>query len=185
MRLRFALLAGLALVATVAGCSNDDLADPAFENAIAVDTIGALRFTAVTVPSGFNVSARHPIRTDLGGPFDFLYDLDSTGAPTFYPAEAAGVRAPSSANPGLLKSDLPFDSITVAPSNGYVLDSPIAVDSGDVFLMRSSISCSIGVPTYGKLEILQIDTVAHLIIFRHLIDGNCGYRGLEEGYPKH
>lgn len=184
MRLRFAILAGLALVATVAACSNDDLADPSLENEILVDTIGALRSTAVSVPSGFNVAGRRTVRVDLGGLFDFLYDYDSTGTPNFYPAEAAGVRSPSSSNPGLMKSDVPFDSITIAPSNGYILDAPLAVDSGDVFLMRSTITCPIGVPQYGKLEVLQIDTVAHTIIFRHLIDANCGYRGLEEGLPE-
>ena len=40
-------------------------------------------------------------------------------------------------------------------------------------------------PQYGKLEVLQIDTVAHTITFQHLVDQNCGYRGLEPGIPKH
>jgi hypothetical protein len=185
MRLRPTLLALLVAVAAAAGCSDDDLADATNPNQVQVDTMGALRFTAVSVPSAFNIGSRRSVRTDGGARFDFLYDLDSNGTPTFYPAEAAGVLSPSSANPGLMKVDVPFDSITIANSNGYILDEPIAVDSGDVFLMRSSILvCPIGVPFYGKLEVTQIDTVAKKIMFRFLVDENCGYRGLEPGIPE-
>ena len=186
MRLRPTLLTALAVAVAAVGCGNDDLPDATNPNEVQVDTMGALRSTAVSVPSAFNIASRRSVRTDGGARFDFLYDLDSNGTPTFYPAEAAGVLSPSSTNPGLMKVDIPFDSITIANSNGYILDAPIAIDSGDVFLMRSAIvSCSIGVPYYGKLEVTQIDTVAKKVMFRFLVDENCGYRGLEPGIPEH
>jgi hypothetical protein len=185
MRLRTTLLTGLAALLAVAACGNDDLPDAAIDNVVGVDTLGALRFTSVATRSGFNVAAGTAVPTHTGARFEFLYDLDSAGAPVFIPAQAAGVLAPSSSNPGLQKVDVPFDSLTEAKSNGYIYDAPLAVDSGDVFLMRSYITCGIGVPYYGKLEVQQIDTVAHTIVVRFIVDQNCGYRGLEPGLPEH
>jgi hypothetical protein len=51
--------------------------------------------------------------------------------------------------------------------------------------MRTGInSCaSLGVPLYGKLELLDIDTLAQTLTFRIVTNQNCGYRGLRLGIP--
>jgi hypothetical protein len=36
---------------------------------------------------------------------------------------------------------------------------------------------------YGKFEVLAIDTTARRVDLRVLVDQNCGYRGLEPGFP--
>jgi hypothetical protein len=58
---------------------------------------------------------------------------------------------------------------------------PIAI--GDRFVIRSRVTCSLGVPKYAKLEIVNFDDVARTVSFRILIDDNCGFRGLEPGLP--
>lgn len=186
MRLR--ILTALAAATAIAACSNDNLLPlPSDSNKVDTVVLGALRSTSIETPSAYSVVNENSVRTDapLGSLFDFLYDIDSLKGPAFYPAEVVGVVPPSSTNPGLKRMAVPFDSIKIADLNGYVNDSIVPVDSGNVFLVRSGTACASGIAQYGKLEILQVDTAAHTVTFQVLVDNNCGYRGLEPGYPKH
>ena len=58
---------------------------------------------------------------------------------------------------------------------------PIAV--GQRYVVRSRITCQIGVPKYAKMEILQFNDVTRIVTFRILVNDNCGFRSLEPGLP--
>jgi hypothetical protein len=183
MRFRTIPLAAF-LLATVACGEEDFLPDPSVDNVVESVTLGALRFSPLNIESGFLVSQSSAVFTT--GPtlsVDFLYDLDSIAGPAFIPAQVAGLLPPSATNPGFKAMDVAFDSILIASRNGYIVDQVIPIDSGDVFLVRSLIRCSIGVPHYGKLEVTGIDTVANTVTFNVMVNQNCGYRGLETGLP--
>jgi hypothetical protein len=187
MRLR-TLLSALTLAAAIAACGDDDpRLDPTIENRVDTVTLGAIRSTSVTTPSAYNISSTQALRIDMlefPSDVDFAYDIDPVQGPAFYPAEMVGLRAPSPTNPGMMPMDVSFDSIVIAKSNGYIRDQILPIDSGDVFLARSLVRCSsLGVPEYAKLEVLQVDSVAHTVTFRILANNNCGYRGLEPGLP--
>ena len=99
----------------------------------------------------------------------------------FLPRAALGITC-NTANPGLQRREETFDDITSAPSNGYVSDSAVAVAVGDRFIVRSRVICaSLGVPQYGKLEILSFQDST--VTFRSLVDNNCGYKDLLPGLP--
>ena len=57
---------------------------------------------------------------------------------------------------------------------------------GDLFFIRTTVStCSfLGVPLYGKLQVIELDPVAHTVRVQVLANQNCGYRGLNLGIPK-
>jgi hypothetical protein len=170
--------------AAVLACNDSNsLADPTEENAVEENTLGSLTDTPVTTASGFSITSG-PIRTDQTGEFDFAFDIEgdaATGHPVLLPRVALGFPSSTSADPGLQPSDEAFDSIDVAPSNGYVTEEKVPIAVGDVLLVRSRVICSIGVPLYAKIEILDIaDGSLH---FKVLADQNCGYRGLEPGFP--
>lgn len=185
MRLRNAVFVALVGGAVLAGCSDQGLADATEPNVIDTVTLGALRGSPVDIPSGYSVIDAQPVFTDRNDrPIEFVYDVDPVLGPVFVPAQAESLAAPSSGNPGLMPMDVPYDSITTAKSNGFIIDAPLPVDSGDVFMIRSGIRCSIGVPVYGKLEVRSIDTVANTITFRVLVNRSCGYRSLVPGVPK-
>lgn len=184
MHARTYCLGLLAAAALLTACSEDELPAATIANKVETFTIGALLSTPVGTASGFRVSGASLVRTDLSSSYDFLYDIDAVVGPAFYPAEITGVIPPSDANPGLLLTTTPFDSIHSAKSNGYVTDAVVPVDSGSVLYLRSAVSCGIGVPNYGKLEVLSIDTAAHTLTFQVLVNDNCGYRGLDVGIPK-
>jgi hypothetical protein len=170
--------------AAVLACSDSNsLPDPTDENAVEDNTVGSLTDTPITTASGFSLTAG-PIRTDQTGEFDFAFDIEgdaATGQAVLLPRAALGITSTTSADPGLQQSDETFDDISVAPSNGYITEEKVPIAAGDVLLVRGRVTCSIGVPLYAKIQILDIaDGSLH---FKVLADQNCGYRGLEPGFP--
>jgi len=114
---------------------------------------------------------------------DFAFDFDSLGAPALFPTGAINLGQLS----GLQQSTTAFDAIKLAPTGSYVFDKPLALDTGTVVLVRSRpILCLFGttVSLYAKLRVLVVDSTARRLDMEALVDQNCGYRGLEPGFPK-
>ncbi len=61
-------------------------------------------------------------------------------------------------------------------------DSAVPVQLGERYVVRSRVVCSIGVPLYGKLEILSFQDST--VTFQVLADQNCGFKGLLPGLPE-
>jgi len=172
-------------LAAVAACSDSNsLADATNENFVDTVSVGSLTDTPVTTASGFSVTSG-PVRTDQTGEFDFAFDIEgdaASGQPVLLPRAALGLASTTSADPGLQRRDQTFDEIDLAPSNGYVTDEKLPVAVGDRFVVRSRVVCSaLGVPLYAKIEVLRFEEGS--IVLKALSDVNCGYRGLEPGFP--
>jgi hypothetical protein len=170
--------------AAVLACSDSNsLADPTEENAVEENTIGSLTDTPIATASAFSLTAG-PVRIDQTVDFDFAFDIEgdaASGHAVLLPRAALGITSTTSADPGLQESDETFDSLDVAPSNGYITDAKVPIAAGDVLLVRGRVTCAIGVPLYAKIQILDIaDGSLH---FKVLADQNCGYRGLKPGFP--
>jgi hypothetical protein len=177
------LLPLLALSAVAACGDNDNLPDPTDENVVDTVTVGSLTDTPITTASGFSVSLG-AIRTDLSPDFDFAYDIQgepATGTKVILPRAALGIVSGSSAEPGVMRRDETFDEIEAAPSNGYVTEEAVPVALGERYIVRSRVVCSIGVPIYAKVEIIGLED--NSLILKVLSNTNCGYRGLEPGFP--
>jgi len=171
----------LVALAVAAGCSDSNgLADPTIANVVDTVTLGALEGTPIQTPSGYSVQVG-AVRTDQTANFEFAYNVDSTGRRVFLPRKVLGLASTSGVEPGLQASSTTFDQITVAPSNGYTVDSAVTVDIGQRWLVRSRVFCTIGVPQYAKLEILSF--ADSTVTFQVLADNNCGYKGLAPGLP--
>jgi hypothetical protein len=179
---RHVALTGLALLAAACG-DTSGLPAPFFTNVVDTVSLFALRGTAVTQPSAYTLDAAQPVRTDQTTALDFAFDFDSLGAPALYPTGAINLGQLSGVQP----STTPFNAITLAPTGGFIVDKPIALDTGTVVLVRSRpTTCSFGVTVslYAKLRVLGVDSTARRLDFEILVDQNCGYRGLEPGLPK-
>jgi hypothetical protein len=189
MRPRHAVLAVCAAAAAVVVACGDPFGLPRAVIANVVDTVSlyALHGTSVALPSGYRIEDRRAVRTDQALTFDFAFDLDSTGQALLFPTGALGL---GSASGGQIIA-APFDSILIAPTRDFELDSAIPVDVGTVLVWQSRlVTCSFGIPAfyYAKLQVLDVDTVSttpdgRRIQLRILVDRNCGYRGLEPGLP--
>jgi hypothetical protein len=175
----------VALVLAAAACSDSNgLPDASLTNAERTDTLWALVGTPVSTPSGYALEGSRRIRTDLSVDFDFAYNVQSDGSHVFLPRAALGIDPTAAVNPGFLATNQTFEAIKLAPSNGYVTGQAIPIAIGDRFVVRSRVTCAIGVPKYAKVEVASLDDVARTVGFRVLTDDNCGFKGLEPGLPK-
>lgn len=173
---------GLALLAAACG---DPLGLPQARITNEIDTVSlyALDGTPISVPSAYHLESRSTVRTDRTAIFDFAFNVDAQGRPVFLPTGALGLGQGA----GFQPTATPFDSVTVAPGSGWVLDSGVVADSGTVLLARSRLTtCNFGASVflYAKLQVLRVDLIARRIDFQILVDSNCGYRGLEPGLPR-
>jgi hypothetical protein len=171
------------LLALGIGCSDSSGPIATIENFERTDTLWALVGTPVSTPSGYSVSGKQRVRTDLSVDFDFAYNVETSGEHVFLPRAALGIDTATAAKPGFQLRNESFEAITVAPSNGYITDVPVPIAPGQRYVVRSRITCEIGVPRYAKMEILSFDDVTGIVSFRILTNDNCGFRSLEPGVP--
>jgi hypothetical protein len=153
------------------------------------DTVSlyALSGTPVSQPSGYSIGARQAVRTEQAPSFDFAFDIDTAGRALLLPTAALKLGRQS----GTQLSAQQFDSILIAPTGNYNLDSARVVNVNSVVIAHSSpVTCTFGVTAfyYAKLHVLAIDTTSgpkgRRIDFEILSDINCGYRGLQAGLPR-
>jgi hypothetical protein len=179
-------LSVLLALALAAGCSDSNsLGDATEQNVVDTMTIGALEGTPISTPSGYRISSG-PVRTDQTVDFEFAYNIrrleDGSYQRVFLPRAVLGVTATNQVDPGLQRREESFADITRARSNGYVTDSAVPVQVGERYLVRSRVVCTIGVPLYGKLEILSFQDST--VTFQVLANQNCGFKDLLPGLPE-
>ena len=125
------------------------------------------------------------MRTDQSGSFDFLFDLrpvNGDTVPVLVPRGGEGLTA----DVGIMRTTARFDTLRLAPSDGYEFHAPVRVDTATVMLVRSRLqTCNFGLSygLYGKLQPLAISRAERWIRFKLRYDPNCGYRGLGPGVP--
>ncbi len=181
---RLAWVAGLAVSVGIACDDSTGLLPPGAPNQVDTATFSALQGTPVPQPSGLDIVTNTVVRTDQGLAFDVAFDLDSTGAAVMKPAGLLGFQL----EPGWRRTNQEFDAITRAPIEDYIVDSTLVLTVGDVFFARSRNSTAgcgpLGtVPRYGKFHVLDVNIQEKTVRLEFLIDVNCGYRGLEPGFP--
>jgi hypothetical protein len=177
----------LLILAFAVGCG-DPFPLPRASIANLVDTLSlyALHGTPVSTPSAYAIEIRSAVRTDQGQGFDFAFDIDTAGRAVLLSTGALKLGRQS----GVQIATTPFDSILIAPTGGYQLDSAVVVDSNTVVILHSrSLTCTYGIAGvfYAKLHVLKIDRspadTGRRMDFEILTDLNCGYRGLAPGLP--
>jgi hypothetical protein len=183
-RLTSALL--LASFGMVVACGADSgIANATNPNVVDTFTVTSLEGGALQAPSAYSIASNNVVRTYETITFDFAYTVDPAGRHLFLPLAVLGLSPGTSLKPGLIKAATTFDATTEAPQNGYITTDTVVVDSGDVFVLRSTDICiDLGVPQYAKLQIIATDPAAKTLTFQALADNNCGYRGLNVGIPR-
>jgi hypothetical protein len=180
----FPVVCGIAL-AVAAGCTSPNTLPPAsITNRIDTVAVFSVSGTPVYQPSGYSMTERRLVRLDQSLTADFGYSTTPAGKRVLLPAALIGHGIQTS-QPGLQVTPIPFDSLTLAVTDGYLTLDTVAVAAGDVLYARSRIpnTCYLGLPAYGKLEVLSFDDLAGTMLFRVLVNLNCGYKSLETGLP--
>ncbi|MGH7561136.1 MAG: hypothetical protein ACRENB_08950 [Gemmatimonadales bacterium] len=177
----------MALAVLVGACGDPlSLAPATFQNRVDTVTVFAVTGTPIHAPSAYLVSLRSAVRIDFFPTFDFAYHIDESGKRSFLPFDLVTNNTRSFGNPGLQPTSTPFGEIEVAEQIGYVTKDTVEARLGQVYYVRSEIpgSCGLGLPFYGKLEVLSFDSAQRSVTFQILTNINCGYRGLEPGIPE-
>ena len=187
MRLNYPV-STLAAALLIAACGQDaQLAPASIPNVVDTIVLGALNSSPISLPSAYSVADGNAVRTDITAAFDFAYDVDAAGRHVFLTLEVMRLSNTSGSGPGLQFTSLAFDQVSAAPTNNWITGDTIVVDSGSVLVLRSRIVCTgLGVPLYGKLEVLSIDDTPgdRTITFKALANENCGYKSLLPGLPR-
>jgi hypothetical protein len=178
----------LALVpALLVGCEDPNaLANATIPNQMDTITLWSLVGGPLDAPAAYSLNNRDGVRTWEGGQnFEFIYTVDPAGRSFFVPLYAAGLGNPNQVLPGLKASTDSFGGMIEAPQNNYITKDSVPIVEGERYYIRTAITtcAGLGVPLYGKLELLDIDTIALTVTFRTVVDQNCGYRGLRLGLP--
>lgn len=180
-----ALLSGV-LAALAMACSDpNQLPTAQYTNTEDTVAVYAISGTPVYQPSGYALTERRVVRLDASTVADFAYEILQDGRHVLLPGRLVG-QPGTATDPGLLATQTPFDSITMAERDGYLTLDTLAVAEGDIFYVRGRIAptCYLGLPTYAKLQVLALDDAKRTMGFRILANINCGYRSLEPGLPK-
>ena len=195
LRMRHLLLLPV-LAAALAACGTDAQLPPAGQAVTQQQiTLYALTGTSVLTPSAYSMTpgVMIEVRVDQTTDFDFAFDIGidsvlgvgTTGdtVAVLLPRGALGLTADG----GLQRSTLAFDSIVAAPLNGYEREHPLAVTQGSVLIAASRLlQCTYQIirpRAVAKLVIDQLDFVQRRAVIRLVIDPNCGYLSLQPGIP--
>ncbi len=183
-----------AIAALLAACGDPFALPPANQpTSERIVILYALSGTPLSTPSAFNLVSGIEVRTDRTPDFDIALEfapdsalgLGTTGdtIAALLPRGALGFAA----DPGvLIDSTTPWDSLRLAPTDGYTTDKAVRIDSGDVVVASSRAQgCNFGLVRhlYAKIRIDQVDRAQRRIVTLTVTDPNCGYRGLGPGIP--
>ena len=118
--------------------------------------------------------------------FDVAFDITAAGKVLVLPARAIVPLPPAGApSIGFVRQPGVYEQLQRATDKGYVADSTITLAVGETVTIRLLNSgCVYGEPFYAKLTIDEVNVAERRLLFRTLVNRNCGYRSLLEGIPK-
>lgn len=177
-------LLGLSLMA----CGPDPFAPVARSENIDADVqVWALTGSPINYPTALLVAQRFAVRPDPSGSFDIGFDINPAGELVVLPVSRmisplGGTRAV-----GFIVPTAAYADITEAPRDGWAVDSTIALNQGDVFLVRVVTQfCAFesSQDIYAKYRVDSILPAERRIRLTGRINPNCGFRSFADGIPE-
>ncbi|GAC1685253.1 MAG: hypothetical protein NVS9B3_03550 [Gemmatimonadaceae bacterium] len=185
----FALAA--ACCALLAACGDPFAAKATFDTTTDTLQVWALNQPPGTFPypNALFTPTRSLVRAEQGQQFDIAFDIDRDGRILLLPNRRVLGPLAFGHSVGLQRSAVPYDSLTTAPSSGFLYDSTAVAARGDTFILQSSAAgfCSYYAPApliYAKLVIDSVRLRDRSIFLRLRTDPNCGFRSLAVGRPR-
>lgn len=178
-------LLGLTGALLAGACKDPNQND--FISPVVADTLTAFAITGTSpsFPAAYYAAARAVTRADGNFNFDVAFDIDAARNVVIYPQRLVGVPLNGPKPVGLQRISAPFDSLTRAPTSGYVFDSLFVVSPGQGLVMQvqSAVDCQLFFSTlqYTKFVVDSVDPARRAVYFRAVHDPNCGYRSLVAG----
>ena len=177
-----------AALAAGAACNDPVSIDAALDVQSASLVLAALTGTAPNTRSALQLRTA-PVAVApeaTSGDFHVVLDINAAGRVVVYPA--ALVTAVSARRVAIRRIDAAYDSVTRAPTGGYLADSALTVGPGDVVGVQLSGVGGECIYTsrpyfYSKLVVDSVRTADRAIFVRATTDPNCGFRSFAPGRP--
>lgn len=187
VRGRVAALAIVAVAALAAACNDPLRPDASLVSeelsffAYAVNGTDARLATALDLYTPGLGSDVYPLGANT--PIDIVFDVNAAGKAVLYPANL--VRLDVGTRTGLQIVATTYDSLFVAPTSKYVVDTALVVNPSQTVAIdapRDARRCPYYAPRiYAKLVVDSVDVPSRRVFFRYTVDPNCGYRELKPG----
>ncbi|MBA4073032.1 MAG: hypothetical protein C0497_14535 [Gemmatimonas sp.] len=137
-------------------------------------------------PAALDLVGRSPVRVDGNFKFDIAFDFDGRGKIVILPQKLVGTPITGSRTVALQRISGSYESVLLAPTKGWQLDSALSVLPGEVIGVRlTSASCvyQLSSEMYAKLVVDSVRT-GGLIFGRGVMNPNCGFKSFAEGIPE-
>jgi len=137
-------------------------------------------------PAALDLVGRAPVRVDGNFNFDIAFDFDASGKIVILPQKLVGTPITGSRVVALQRISGSYESVLLAPTSGWQLDSAVTLLPGEVLGVRmTSASCvyQMSSEMYAKIVVDSVRT-GGLIFGRGVINPNCGFKSFAEGIPE-
>lgn len=185
--LRATALAFALGVAGVFGCGPDPFAPVAREpNLDATVEVWALTGAPTNFPTVYLVPQRLSVRPDAAGSFDLGFDIDADGRLVVLPVSSIVASLQGDRRIGMVRSDELYNLVTEAPRSGWVYDSTLTLNVGQVFIVRVQTQyCQLeqSPEVYAKYIVDSILPDERRIRLSGRVNPNCGFRSFLSGIP--
>jgi hypothetical protein len=177
-----AALAALAVVA----CSDPFKVTAQYPNTPFAFSLFALSGSGpANAPAAIDFGTVGAVRVDGSFAFDVAFDFDGNGKIRVIPQKLVGISVGGARTVGLQRVTGVYESVLLAPSKGWVLDSALSVLPGEVVVVRmTSSGCvyQLSRELYAKLVIDSVKA-GGLLFGRGMTNPNCGFKSFEVGIP--
>jgi hypothetical protein len=125
-------------------------------------------------------------RPDPSASFDLGFDIDGAGQLLVLPVSHVVSSLGGGRAVDFIVSTEPFAAVTEAPRTGWLSDTTLTLDVGDVFLVRAStLYCAnrISDLIYAKYQVDSVIVAERRIKLSARVNPNCGFRSFATGLP--
>lgn len=137
-------------------------------------------------PAALDLVGRSAVRVDGNFNFDIAFDFDDTGKIVILPQKLVGTPISGLRTIALQRISGSYESVLLAPSKGWQLDSAVTLIPGEVLGVRmTSASCAYQLSSelYAKIVVDSVKP-SGLIFGRGVVNPNCGFKSFVEGIPE-
>jgi hypothetical protein len=184
---RTLVLATAAAVGALVACDDPFAPRADTPNLDATIEVWALTGSPASYPTVHLVPQRLTVRPDAAASFDLGFDIDPDGRLLVVPVSKVVTNTTlGDRRVGIIRTSEIYNTITEAPREGWIFDSTLSVNVGQVFIVRVQTQfCSgqLQPEVYAKYHVDSVIVAERRIRLSGRVNPNCGFRSFLSGIP--
>jgi hypothetical protein len=148
--------------------------------------VWALTGSPANYPTVHLVPQRLTVRPDAAASFDLGFDIDADGRLLVLPVSDVVSSTLGDRRIGIIRTSEIYNTIVEAPRTGWIYDSTLAVNVGQVFIVRVQTQFCQGRlqgEVYAKYMVDSVIPAERRIRLSGRVNPNCGFRSFLSGIP--